>query len=298
VSVVVVLCLTKIGRVLSRPDNEAQTWADWIISVEQPRIVLIVTRERLLADALATVLQPRYSCVFESAVTPAYQRFAAERPALMVVDVASLGQQGLDLIADARMLDAAAAVVAVIGRGSSLFEMTASTQGVTDILRRGDDLQQIADLLEGKETASAEKPVLDKPTTVLVADDDDAVRKFLSRVLTRDGYRVVTAEDGARAIQRLESEQIDLLFLDLQMPRLGGMAVLRWLSEQPSAPRVVVVSALGGYELKMETLKLGAFDYLEKPISVDRLLVTATAAMVLQPERTRAVWKQWVRKGK
>jgi DNA-binding response OmpR family regulator len=97
-------------------------------------------------------------------------------------------------------------------------------------------------------------------------------------------------------MQLLERGDIDLLFLDLQMPRLGGMAVLRSLSEWPSAPRVVVVSALGGSELKMETLKLGAFDYLEKPITVDRLLVTATAAMVLQPERARTVWKQWVRK--
>lgn len=266
--------------------------------MEQARVVLIVTRERLLAEALATVLQSRYSCLFESAATPAFQRFSAERPALMVVDVASLGQQGLDLIADARMVDNAAAVVAIIGQGASLFEMTASSPGVTDIVRRGDDLQQIVDLLEGKEPPSAEKPVLDRPTTVLVADDDDTVRQFLSRVLTRDGYRVLTAEDGARTMQILEREDIQLLFLDLQMPRLGGMAVLRWLRERPSAPRVVVVSALGGYDLKAETLKLGAFDYLEKPITVDRLLVTATAAMVLRPERARAVWKPWVRKGK
>jgi DNA-binding response OmpR family regulator len=275
-----------------------QMCADTYWRVELPRVVLIVTREPLLADALGAVLQPRYACAFESATTPAFQRFAADRPALTVVDVASLGQQGLDLIADARMLDFGAAVVAIIGRGSSLFEMTASSLGVSDIVRRGDNLQQIADLLDGKEPSPEETPLLDRPTTVVVADDDEAVRQLLSRVLARDGYRVLTAEDGARAVQLIEAGDIDLVFLDLQMPQLGGMAVLRWLSQRPSAPRVVVVSALAGHELKMETLKLGAFDYLEKPITVDRLLVTATAAMVLEPARTRAVWKQWVQKGK
>ena len=276
--------------------------------MEPSRLVLIVTRERLLGELLGVVLANRqYTPVTESSPKPALDRFTAEAPALTIVDLASLGNEGLDLIADLRLTNVGAAIVAIVGRGAGAIESTVYSLGVTDIVRRDDDMRQMLDLVDDLDrdaggarapanAARAERLVLDEPTTVLVVDDDDSVRRLLDRVLTRHGYRVLTASDGAQAMRLLDQEKVHLLFLDLQMPRLGGLAVLRWMQERPSPPRIVIVSASTDRDLKLETIKLGAFDYLEKPVSIDRLLVTASAAMVLDRARGRSIWKQWARR--
>lgn len=273
-----------------------------------------MARERLLGDLLGAVLASRqYTPVIETSARLALDHFVAE--ALTIVDLASLGQEGLDLIADLRLTDVNAAIVAVIGRGTSMLESTVYSLGVTDILRRDDDMSQMLDLVDGLSrdahderapatsrirrgpSLSPDMPVLDEPTTVLVADDDESVRQLLERVLMRNGYRVLTASDGAQAMQILDGEaKVHLLFLDLRMPRLGGLAVLRWMRDKASPPRIVIVSASTDRDLKLETITLGAFDYLEKPNSVDRLLVTASAVMVLERSRSNSVWKQWARR--
>jgi DNA-binding response OmpR family regulator len=259
--------------------------------------VLIVTREPLLAELLTDALGSGYTCLTQASTTSAFARFSQEPPALTVVDLGSLGQQGLDLIVDIRLTDANAACVAIVARSASL-EATVYSLGVTDIVRRDDDLRQILTVLEGARAADPDAPVFDEPVTVLVADDDESVRRLLERVLSRQGYRVLMASDGAQALQVLDQERVHLLFLDLQMPRVGGLAVLRWIQHRTNAPRVVIVSASTDRDLKVETIQLGAFDYLEKPVSVDRLLVTASAAMVLAPDRSRSVWKTWVKRSR
>lgn len=277
--------------------------------MQPTRLALIVTRELLLGNLLGAVLRHReYTPVTAPSGKIALERFTADKPALTFVDLASLGQDGLDLITDIRLADPDASIVAVIGRGAAMLEAAVYNLGVTDIVRRDEDMQQMLEVINeldrgtrdgaGPARRSPGPPSLDEPTTVLVVDDDESVRKMLERVLSRSGYRVVTASDGEQAMQKLDQEKIHLLLLDLQMPRLGGLAVLRWVRERPSPPRVVIVSASTDLQVKLETIKLGAFDYLQKPVSMDRLLVTASAAMVLERARGESMWKQWARRFK
>ncbi|MEL7370123.1 MAG: sigma-54 dependent transcriptional regulator [Myxococcota bacterium] len=120
--------------------------------------------------------------------------------------------------------------------------------------------------------------------TILVADDEANLRKVLAATLRKEGYEVLTAADGAEALQLLDRDRVDVLLTDLRMPRIDGMELLnRALETHPSLP-VVILTAHGTVETAKTAMKRGAFDYLEKPFDRDELRViiskaAATAAL-------------------
>jgi len=101
---------------------------------------------------------------------------------------------------------------------------------------------------------------------ILVADDEPGLRAFVAEALEADGHAVAQAADGVEAAQRLAREGFDLLITDLRMPRMDGMALLRQVRLEQPETEVLVLTAHGTVETAVEAMKLGAFDYLEKPI--------------------------------
>src|SRR5437868_13767635 len=99
---------------------------------------------------------------------------------------------------------------------------------------------------------------------IVLADDELNLRKVLGAILTRDGYEVLEAADGERALQLAESG-VSTLITDLKMPKLDGMGLLRKVvADFPEVP-VIMITAHGSVDSAVEAVKLGAFDYLEKP---------------------------------
>jgi DNA-binding response OmpR family regulator len=106
----------------------------------------------------------------------------------------------------------------------------------------------------------------DSPTILLV-DDEDAIQKLLSFPLRRDGYRVVEACDGEAALERFEEEKIDLVVLDLALPKLDGLEVCRRLRAQSVVP-IIMLTARDEEIDKVIGLEIGADDYITKPFSI------------------------------
>jgi len=113
--------------------------------------------------------------------------------------------------------------------------------------------------------------VLPEKKQVLIVDDEPNLRKILAAQLSRDGYDVMTAEDGEQGLQFLREHHIDLVITDLKMPKVDGMTLLREaLREAPDLP-IVMITAHGTVDTAVEALKLGAFDYLTKPFDKDEV---------------------------
>lgn len=107
--------------------------------------------------------------------------------------------------------------------------------------------------------------------TILVADDSDDTRQMLCTLLGMKGYRVIEASDGERAVQATQDETPDLVLLDLGLPRLNGLSVIRRLRNELNLIEVPVV-VITGYDKHFETaVAAGCDDYLLKPIDFDRL---------------------------
>jgi DNA-binding NtrC family response regulator len=106
---------------------------------------------------------------------------------------------------------------------------------------------------------------------VLVADDERNLRELLVRELTRKGHAVAGVPDGRAALDRLKEEVPDVLLLDMKMPQLTGIEVLRILNEQAEAPQVIVMTGFQEVASAVEAMKLGAYDYLTKPARIEEL---------------------------
>src|SRR4051794_1590113 len=104
-------------------------------------------------------------------------------------------------------------------------------------------------------------------STILLVDDEEAVRKVLTFPLERDGYTVVQASDGHEALERFDDGEIDLVVLDIMLPRLDGLEVCRRLRATSTVP-IIMLTARDDELDKVVGLELGADDYITKPFSI------------------------------
>jgi two-component system, OmpR family, phosphate regulon response regulator OmpR len=109
-------------------------------------------------------------------------------------------------------------------------------------------------------------------STILLVDDEDAVQKLLAYPLEREGFRVVQARDGEEALARFASEHIDLVVLDIMLPRLDGLEVCRRLRSQSSVP-IIMLTARDEADARIEGLQIGADDYVAKPFEPRELVL-------------------------
>jgi DNA-binding response OmpR family regulator len=103
--------------------------------------------------------------------------------------------------------------------------------------------------------------------TILLVDDEEAVQKLLTYPLQQEGFRVLQAGDGDEALRRFEAEHVDLVVLDLMLPRLDGLEVCRRLRAQSTVP-IIMLTARDDELDKVVGLELGADDYITKPFSI------------------------------
>ncbi len=114
---------------------------------------------------------------------------------------------------------------------------------------------------------------------ILVVDDEEGIRHVLRQVLEYEGHEVETAEGGGEALTKHEAFSPDLMFLDVKMARMDGLEVLGRIRERDPEAVVVMISGHGSIETAVEATRRGAFDFLEKPLDTDRILVTIRNAL-------------------
>lgn len=134
-----------------------------------------------------------------------------------------------------------------------------------------------------------------EPTTVLVVDDEEGIRQALDRFLSRLGYRVVQAESGPVALERLGASQMQAMLCDIRMPHMSGTDLVpKALAADPHLA-IIMLTAIDEPRTAVECLKLGAYDYLIKPVDLDELEVSLqTALRRRQLELDRRNLEQWL----
>jgi UDP-3-O-[3-hydroxymyristoyl] N-acetylglucosamine deacetylase len=122
--------------------------------------------------------------------------------------------------------------------------------------------------------------------TILVVDDEERVRESVREVLTDEGYRVVDTADVTRVIDIIEEEKPGLVLLDIWMPHADGIGLLKEIKSKEPELNVVMISGHGNIHTAVTATKFGAFDFLEKPLSLEGLLLTVRRALGDVPSGT------------
>lgn len=113
--------------------------------------------------------------------------------------------------------------------------------------------------------------VVKKFKRILVVDDEENARIGLSRLLAKEGFIVDAVSNGFEALNYLRQQDVNLIVTDINMPEMNGIAFLKELNKSFPQSNVIMITAYGGIESYIESMNLGAFEYINKPIKVEEL---------------------------
>lgn len=117
---------------------------------------------------------------------------------------------------------------------------------------------------------------------ILIVDDEEGIRLSLRGILEDEGYHVSEAGSGEQALEQVASAHPDLMLLDIWLPGKDGLEVLETVRSRDAAPQVVMISGHGSIETAVNAIKKGAFDFIEKPLSLEKVVITVNKALKFQ----------------
>ncbi len=117
------------------------------------------------------------------------------------------------------------------------------------------------------------------PASILIVDDESGIRESLGALLRDDGYEVEATSTGEDCLEQIERRGFDLVLLDVWLPKMDGLATLEAIQARESAPVVIMISGHGNIETAVRATKLGAFDFVEKPLSLDKIVLVVRNAL-------------------
>ncbi len=122
---------------------------------------------------------------------------------------------------------------------------------------------------------------------ILIVDDQESIRHFIEKAMADEGYQVTTAGDGQGGLAAVATDMPDLVLLDLRLPDVHGLEVLKKLKEDDPDLQVIIMTAFGDVESAVRAMKLGAHDYINKPINLEQLFLTVNKAL-----ESRKLWRE------
>ena len=114
---------------------------------------------------------------------------------------------------------------------------------------------------------------------ILIIDDEKAIRKALTEILSAEGYKTEEAGDGEEGLKKFKERSYDVVLCDIKMPKLDGIEFLQKATESNADVPVIMISGHGNIETAVDAVKKGAFDYISKPPDLNRMLITIRNAM-------------------
>jgi len=259
--------------------------------------VLVVDDEQIICDLFKTVLsQAGYEVFTASTGRDGLVQFQRRRPQLTLLDLRMPEMNGIEVLKDIRKLDPQANVMILTAWASDALERQARQLGVTDFLSKRMTLDVVMASLERMQqrqdkTATAKAPIAEATVamppsppsaSILVVDDEQEICDMLVKTVSRLGHRVRTASSGAEALALVEQEKPTLIILDMHMPEMNGVGVLRGLQARKITSGVILLTGSQDEKLMTEALDLGVVDIIGKPVSMERLSVAIQLGMMLK----------------
>ncbi len=258
--------------------------------------ILVVDDETVFCELLATLLKSHgHEVVTATNGRQALELFKQHRPQFTMLDLRMPEMGGLEVLKQIRAIDTKAAVMILTAWGSDALELQARNLGVTDFLSKSLSLDTIVaslqhGLMQPAKAARAPKPREEKTgvssgmleaDTILLVDNDPQTSEHLSRFLARWDYQVHVAKDGPTIMELVTRVRPQLVVMDMDLPGLKGMEVLRALRAKKYTGGFVMMTANQDDALMKAAFDLGSADILGKPVEPERLLVAVQVGLIL-----------------
>ncbi len=253
--------------------------------------VLIVSNEPLLSDLLGEALRKDGYEVLIGQGGEEASALLDQGLALIILDVQGPGMDDFAFLREVRRVKPEAPILVLTSLDDKETEEAARELGVTNFLRKSLGWNKIEQSI--RELLSKGLPEgPQEPQRILVVDDEPEICSGLENFLVSDGYRVATALNGREALRKVEIERPHLMLLDLRMPAMNGIEVLKKIKKNKNGFGIIVVSAVEDEALRKLAIDLGAFDCVSKPVDLDTLAVLIRTKLSLLAIEGQPWWKR------
>jgi CheY-like chemotaxis protein len=244
--------------------------------------ILVIDDDRMNCDLLQAVLT-RHGDDVRSATSglEGLNLFRQHNPRVTILDLRMPEMDGLTVLKEIRAIDPHAPVIILGGGATEVQENQARGLRVTDFVRKGlslDVLVEGVNRVVQQPARKQERPMIpagaaaDTGETILIVDDEQLVRDLLVQFLSLRGYRAMGVKDGPQALSMVEQAPPDLILLDLMLPAMNGVEVLRRLREKHFSGAVIIVTGTYDEELLEDAWSLHPQEVISKPIDLEKLL--------------------------
>ena len=284
--------------------------AEWGVGIDpgKGQKVLIMEDETSVAEGLQMILEDEgYEVDIASTGRSAMDTLRKKGVDLLVADLRLPDMDGMEVVREVKAKRPSTKVIVMTGYPSVSSAVDAMKLGVSDYLPKpfwGDDFKTAVEtaLKERKEDTLKQEPdradkrkarwdvdgELDSEDPgrprILIMEDEPSLAEGLKMVLSEQGYHVSLADTGIRALGSLTGKNFDLMLADLRLPDMDGMEVLRLIKETKPETEVIVITGYASVVSAVESMKLGALDYLPKPFTDDEIKAAVEKAIKVKKE--------------
>jgi len=261
--------------------------------------VLVVDDEQIICDLLRTMLHTAgYEVITASSGREGLALFCQQRPRFTLLDLRMPDMYGIEVLKEIRKVDQYASVIILTNYGTDELESQARKLGITDFLSKNMTFDAIMAstervLQKAVSTRTTKVPAKGSTTAadgmtgedlILVVDDEPQIRDLLQRSLTQRGYRVQVASSGQEGLAAVDKEKPSLIILDMYMPGLNGIEVLKQLRKRNYKNGIVLLTGSHDQKLLKEAWELGVADIMGKPLDLDRLALVVRLGLLLKQQ--------------
>ncbi len=242
--------------------------------------VLVIEDDQTARRQLAKAIRKEgYEVVVAEDGRAGVELFKKELPEIVVTDLKMPGIDGMEVMHTVRRLSKDTQIILVTAFGETDTVISALREGALDYLKKPLDLDQLTVALgRAKEKVMDYKKGATFPA-LLLADDEEKIRGRLARVLEKEGWKVFQVADGEEAINVFKDKRIDIVLLDIKMPKKDGLEALHQMRSVSNDFEAIILTGYGDENSALQALRDGAINFLKKPIDLEQMILAVQKAM-------------------
>lgn len=235
--------------------------------------VLVIEDDDVTRNELAELLtKEEYEVVVAADGNKGREFFETESPDIVITDLRMPGPNGLELIQIIHQERPFLPVILVTAYGETEIAIQAVRLGAFDYIKKPIDLEDLFLALGRAKEVIAKNQAFEEFPSILIAEDDTVSRKSLADVLIKEDLQVIQAVDGIEALEAFVNNKVDIILLDIKMPRLDGLETLKRMRQLNDDFEAIILTGYGDEMTAIEALRQGAMSFVRKPIDLDEVL--------------------------
>jgi len=206
--------------------------------------------------------------------------FEKEKPQIIISDLKMPEMSGLEVLKNVKKISPTTQFILMTAFGDLDTAIEALKEGALDYIKKPIELDLVNVALgRAKERIAEEDKYYAFFPNILIAEDDETTRLMLTRVLTKEGWKVIEAVDGEQAISVFQQNKIDIVLTDLKMPKLDGLSALHEMRKINQDFESIIITGFGDESSAIKAMHEGAMNFLKKPIDLENLAVLIEKAI-------------------